>query len=311
MATSTSTKQLLATLCVVLVVAGCTASKVFWRVVSTPFEPAKLPNKITHPERRDARLAVLWVGHATVLVQMDDRYVLTDPVFTRAVGVVSTRLVEPGIAIENLPRLTAIAVSHMHMDHLSFESLDMLTPKSNLLVLPAGALSNMPRFPYEMRELGRWESVERDGMRITAVPVRHVPGRWGLDSTWSGPAFTGYVFEYHGLSVYFGGDAAWRADYYRETREHFPSLDLAMIPICPMEPRSFMRRAHLDPAQALEAFELLGAKRMLPIHFDTFINSADRPGECPLTLLSEMSNRNIGLDRVALLSIGEQRVLEK
>jgi L-ascorbate metabolism protein UlaG (beta-lactamase superfamily) len=69
-----------------------------------------------------------------------------------------------------------------------------------------------------------------------------------------------------------------------------------------------MARTHIDPGQALDALALLGARSMLPIHFDTFINSEDLPGECPAELRRQMGYRALGSDRVAILAAGEQRV---
>jgi L-ascorbate metabolism protein UlaG (beta-lactamase superfamily) len=184
----------------------------------------------------------------------------------------------------------------------------MLEDKIRVLLLPPGARANLPRYPFESRELDRWQTYERDGLRVTAVPVRHVGGRWAIDNAWNSKAYTGYVFEYHGLSVYFGGDTVFDAASFRATRKRFGSLDLALLPICPSEPRAIMRNAHMSPEQSLEALSVLGARYMVPIHFDTFVNGDDGPGECSLRLLSEMSRRNIGLDRVTILEIGEQRV---
>src|SRR4051812_46867678 len=65
------------------------------RAMVSPMLPVQ--NKVRHPYRSDARLAVLWVGHATALIQIDDKVILTDPVFTSTIGEVSRRLVEPGL----------------------------------------------------------------------------------------------------------------------------------------------------------------------------------------------------------------------
>ena len=70
-----------------------------------------------------------------------------------------------------------------------------------------------------------------------------------------------------------------------------------------------MRRTRMDTIEALDAFSLLGARHMMPVHFDTFINSDDAPGDCPRLLRTHMRERGLGDDRVAILSIGEQRVL--
>jgi N-acyl-phosphatidylethanolamine-hydrolysing phospholipase D len=273
-----------------------------------PLAPA--PGHADSPARPDARLAVLWAGHATVLVQIDDKFVLTDPVFSNAVGQVSRRLVAPGIEPERLPPLDAVVVSHTHFDHLSLASLRRLEGRAQRLFVPAGALVYVPNYAFPAAPLKRFASwASPDGLRITAVPVDHVGGRYGIDQFWMGEtAHTGYVISYHGYNVYFGGDTAYKADYFRATRERFPKLDLAILPIAPINPRDFMRRTHMDPIEALRAFDDLGAERLMPIHFDTFINSTDREGEARERFQQLVAERKL-TPKVSLLAIGEQRVL--
>lgn len=292
---------------------GCTscsfALRALGRSLDLPPDPAPAPYKTRDARRPDARLSVVWIGHATALVQLDDKFVLTDPVFTSSVGAISRRLVEPGMDASDLPQLSAAVVSHMHMDHFSYDSLAQLEHKTAHVFLPRGAIDSMPSYTFASHELAAWQSMDVDGVRITAVPVRHVGGRFGLDLAWSPESYTGYVFEYHGLSVYFGGDTAFDAELFRAARARFPGLDLALLPICPIAPRAYMKLVHMDPLEALDAFALLGAKFMVPIHFDTFINSGDVPGECPRVLRSEVALRQLGSARVPILKIGEQRVL--
>lgn len=277
------------------------------RVMTSPM--ARVPGRVTDPRRPEARLAVLWVGHATALVQLDDRFVLTDPVFTTAVGQLSQRLVEPGIAAEDVPQCAASVISHMHFDHLSQGSLGLLGARLGTVFVPRGAMVYVPPGPFDARELGRWESHTVNGLRVTAVPVDHVGWRYGADAAWMTETFTGYVIEARGLTVYFGGDTAYAPALFRETARRFPHIDLALLPIGPIHPREVMARRHLDPDEALRAFELLGARWMVPIHFDTFINSQDAPGEARRVLLESMARRGLGDDRVAVLPIGGQRVL--
>ncbi|HMI85089.1 MAG TPA: MBL fold metallo-hydrolase [Polyangiaceae bacterium] len=293
-----------------LLLTGCGfIGRTLQRTLDAPSEPAKVANKIRDPRRADARLSVLWIGHATALVQIDDVFVLTDPVFTRTVGQLSPRLVEPGLDPADLPPLAAVLISHMHFDHLSYDSLSMIEDKTPIVLLPPGAKASVPRYTFDSRELDRWESYEAGGVRVTAVPVRHVGGRWGIDQAWNARAFTGYVFQYHGISVYFGGDTAFDGEHFAETRVRFPALSLALLPICPTAPRDFMRRTHMDSLEALDAFSVLGARWMVPVHYDTFINSDDQPGDCPRLLAEHMRERGLGDDHVAILAIGEQRVL--
>lgn len=291
-----------------LAVSGCRIGGILTRNVEQTFQTERtLPSRITDARRPDAALSVLWVGHATVLIQIDDRFVLTDPVFTRFVGGLSRRLVEPGIAPEHLPKIDVAVISHMHFDHLSLGSLDMIEDRVGMLVVPDGGAAYVPGFSFPVRQLPTWSSVEIDGLRVTSVPVQHVGWRYGLDAEWM-HAFSGYVVEYHGKSVYFGGDTALAPEKFRATRSMFPSLDLAILPISPIEPRDFMKRTHVDPHEALASFAALGAARMIPVHFETFINSIDDPGE-PRRLLARLVEEQGLVDRVLPLAIGEQRVV--
>jgi L-ascorbate metabolism protein UlaG (beta-lactamase superfamily) len=272
--------------------------------------PRKLAHRIEEPYRPQARLAVLWIGHATVLLQMDDKLILTDPVFTETVGQVSRRLVEPGLDPANLPPVDAVLVSHMHFDHLSVKSLEMIEDRVRHLYVPRGGLVYIPgALHFPATALGWWEARDEGGLRVTAVPVRHTGFRYGVDDAWMTEAFTGYVIEYHGMTVYFGGDTAYAKEEFVATRRRFPGIDLALMPIAPIEPRDYMEPKHVDAAEALTAMLDLGATRMMPIHYDTFINSNDRPGDALRVLHSAMRAQKIGEDRVVIVGFGEQRVL--
>lgn len=271
--------------------------------------PTPVPKKIQHPYRADARLAVLWIGHASMLLQIDDKLVLTDPVFNETVGQLSRRLVEPGLDPATLPRVDAAIISHLHPDHLSLVSLEAVEHKLGYLVVPEQGTAHVPDFPFETVELSWWKSYERDGLKITAVPVRHTGFRWGVDAFWmEGKGFSGYVIEYHGLKVYFGGDTAYSKERFEATRARFPDLDLAILPIAPGRPRSLMDGMHIDPAQALDMFRDLGARWMVPMHHSTFVNSIDPPDAEVLELARLTAEQGLG-DRVQILKIGEQRVL--
>lgn len=289
---------------------GRFASQVFSRNIGALVSaPRPVLHKVRAPYRPEARLAVLWVGHATVLVQMDDKLILTDPVFTSTVGILSKRLVERGLDPEDLPPVDAVLVSHMHFDHLSLGSLSMIEPKVRALLVPKGGLVYVPDFAFPAYELPAWTTLQRGDLRITAVPVSHTGFRYGVDAAWMISSFTGYVVEYHGLTVYFGGDTGYRSDLVAETRARFPSIDLALIPIAPVEPHALIAERHVNPAEAVALFAGLGARRMMAIHFDTFINSPDAFGAAPRELRRVMAERGLGEAQVNILAAGEQRVL--
>ena len=289
---------------------GCTSfGHISWRNAMVLLRtPDSVPHRITAPTRPDARLAALWVGHATVLVQMDDKFILTDPVFTRFIGGVSPRLVEPGIAPEHLPPLDAVLVSHRHFDHLSTGSFPLIEHKALAVLTPPGAAADVPPGPYQIAEIPAWQTWEHDGLKVTAVPVLHSGDRLLGDAQSHPQAFTGFVVEYHGMAVFFAGDTSYDEGVFQAIAAKFPKTDLALMPIGPIKPEPEMLPRHLNPAQALMASRILGAKHMLPIHFGTFILSLDEPGEVEAEFDKAMAMQPERNPETALIRIGEQRV---
>jgi N-acyl-phosphatidylethanolamine-hydrolysing phospholipase D len=294
-----------------LLACGCRIGSAAGRSFGSLFESPRKVNQVKQPVRKDARLAVVWIGHASTLVQIDDKVILTDPVFTSTVGQLSKRLVEPGIDPKALPPVDAVVISHMHFDHLSLGSLDMIDKKVRQLLMPRGGTAYLTDFSFPVLELRPWQAWEKDGLRITAVPVDHVGFRYGVDDAWMTESFTGYVLEYHGLKVYFGGDTAYDQRDFVETGQRFPNIDVALLPIGPIEPRELMRRLHMDPREAVMAFFDLGAKRMVPIHYDTFVNSTDNPGVALKELEAAKRSWKLEGREIVPVAIGEQRVFVK
>ncbi len=274
---------------------------------SRPVEPIR--EKITHPVLSNVELSVLWVGHATMLIQIGDKVFLTDPLFTKTVGMVMKRSVEPGIDPLSLKTLDFVLVSHTHFDHFSYGSLDML-PRDASLILPLGALAYTPDFSFRhLQELKPWESLEEDGVRITAVPVQHFSGRYGFDILWmKKKGYTGYVVEYQGITVFFGGDTGYHPELFKEIGRKF-NIDLALLPIGPIEPRDFMERNHVDPLQALLIFEDVGARIMIPMHHRTLDQGFDPSPTYAIEQLQSLADARGLAERIISLEIGEQRIL--
>ncbi|MGB2868165.1 MAG: MBL fold metallo-hydrolase [Bacteroidota bacterium] len=253
-------------------------------------------------------LSVLWVGHATMLVQIRDKVFLTDPVFTNTVGLVARRSVEPGLEASAITRLDYTLISHLHFDHFNYESLEMV-PKEGKLFLPPGGAEYTPEFGFsETHEMKPWEVVEENGVKITAVPVRHFGGRYGFDILWmQDQGYTGYVIEYGGTTVFFGGDTGYGPEF-AEIGKRF-SIDVALLPISPVEPREFMSRVHLDPKEAVQAFKDLHARFMIPMHYATFFQGLEPKPTYAGDLLKEIVEREQLQERIIILQIGEQRIL--
>ena len=267
------------------------------------------PHMITTPILQNTSLAVSWVGHATVLIQIHDKVIITDPFLTNTMGFVAKRFVKPALDPTLLSKVDATLVSHIHFDHFSYGSLEML-PKNGILVVPEGAAEYAPDFGFkEVHEMKPWEVVERDGVRITAVPVQHFTGRYGFDAPWMGSlGYTGYVIEVEGIIVFFAGDTGYNPELFKEIGKRF-KIDLAIVPIAPGSSGGLGSRIHANPAGALMIYKDIGAKFMMPMHFGTLFYGLDTNPNEPINRLQELAAKEGLSDKIVGLEIGEQRIV--
>ena len=291
---------------------GCNSyvQRTVWQSLTSIGDPIPPPPEmITTPVLNHVKLAVSWVGHATTLIQMYDKIIITDPLFTSTIGMVVKRHVGPGLNPALLTHVDVTLISHMHFDHLSYGSLDEL-PKNGTLVFPHGIARYVPDFGFtDTDELKPWATIERDSVRITAVPAQHFSGRYGFDRDWMGDiGYTGYVIEYRGIAVFFAGDTGYNDEFFKEIGRRF-KIDLAIIPIAPSSGSGIGSQVHVSPLGALSIFKDVGATTMVPIHFGTMLFGSTADPERPLLQLREAAAAQGISDRIVGLKIGEQRIL--
>ena len=291
---------------------GCSSyvQRMVMRSLGSIGEPIKVPPRmITTPILPNAKLAVSWVGHATVLIQIEDKIIVTDPLFTNTIGMLVKRYVKPGLDPALLTKVDFTLVSHIHFDHFSYGSLGML-PKNGTLVIPVGALYYTPDFGFkDVEALKEWQEIDQGGVKITAVPAQHFSGRYGFDRQWLGGLdYTGYIIEYRGYTVYFAGDTGYNSELFKEIGRRF-KIDLAILPIYPGSFTSPGSGIHVGPVGALMIFKDVGAKYMMPMHYGTFFYGSETNPMAPLDRLREVAKEEGVLDRVVDLQIGGQRVL--
>jgi N-acyl-phosphatidylethanolamine-hydrolysing phospholipase D len=273
-------------------------------------EPVPSPSHmITTPMLPDPSLAVGWIGHATVLIQIHDKIIITDPFLTNTMGFIAKRFVAPGIDPKLLTKVDATLISHIHFDHFDYGSIDKL-PKNGILATPYGAAEYTPDFGFKQDyELKPWEAAESEGMRITAVPAQHFTGRYGFDGSWMGTSgYTGYVIEYRGVTVFFAGDTGYNPELFKEIGRRF-RIDLAIVPIAPASPYGLGSRIHANPAGALMIYRDLGATYLMPMHFGTLFYGSDSNPSEPIDRLRELAAKEGVADKVIGLEIGEQRIV--
>jgi N-acyl-phosphatidylethanolamine-hydrolysing phospholipase D len=250
----------------------------------------------------DASLSALWVGHATVLLRFGRHFVLTDPNLSGAIMVVP-RVTPASLTPRELPPIDVALVSHLHVDHFDTWTLRRMSHRAEVLY-PRGGESYVASIAQPTRSLAPWESFERAGLRITAVPVRHSGGRYVVDALWN-RASSGYVIQGEGRTVFFAGDTGYDPGAFKEIGRRFPGIDLALIPIAPARGGN---RNHADPKEALQIFAEVGARYMIPIHFEAYHSTAV-PLEEPRKVLAKEAER-LGLEgKVFALRTGERWML--
>ncbi|MFF1675489.1 MBL fold metallo-hydrolase [Streptomyces sp. NPDC058256] len=266
-----------------------------------PFEPGPLPQAGVHT------VAVSWAGHASWVIRVGGLTVLTDPVWSRKILGTPARITPVGVAWSALPRVDAVVISHNHYDHLDAPTLRRL-PRDTPVFVPAGLARWFRRRRFtQVTELDWWEAAELGGVRFDFVPAHHWSKRSLTDTCrtlWGGWVLTAS----DGQRVYFAGDTGY-GHWFAQIGRRYPGIDLAMLPIGAYDPRWWLSDVHCDPDEAVRAAVDLGARRMAPMHWGTFVLSAEPVLE-PLTRVRAAWEK-AGLDREDLwdLPVGGSRVL--
>jgi N-acyl-phosphatidylethanolamine-hydrolysing phospholipase D len=261
-------------------------------------------------EHRDAP-TVTWVGHSTLLVQLDGVSLLTDPQWSARASPLAfvgpRRVTPPGLRFEDLPPIDLVLISHDHYDHLDAPTVKRLwaTHRPQFLV-PLGLKGWFAELGIDtVDELDWWESRTVKGLTVVCLPTQHWSARTLFDENtrlWSSWAVLGRDRRF-----YFGGDTGYYAPIFHEIGRRFGPFDLGAIPIGAYMPRAMMRFSHVTPEEALQVFQDIRARRLVAIHWGTF-NLADEPlGEPPVRTEAEAQRLSLDPERIWILRHGETR----
>lgn len=256
--------------------------------------------KVAELQQNRTRTSYTWIGHSTFLIQMNGLNILTDPVWAKRMGL-DKRSTEPGIALEDLPEMDVVVISHGHYDHLDFPTLKRLKGNPHYFV-PAGLKRLFTRKGYrQVTEMNWWDSVDHKGVTIHFVPAQHWTRRSLTDMNTS--HWGGFVFQTAEKTYYFVGDTGYFSGF-NQIAERF-AIDTVFMPIGAYEPEWFMAPAHISPEDSVKAFLELGAKQFVPMHYGAYRLADDTGPEALERLLHAWEQQHLPQEQLKVLLIGE------
>ncbi len=217
-------------------------------------------------------LRVTLINHSTVLIQVEECNVLTDPIWSERASPVAwagpTRHRIPGVVFERLPPIHVVLLSHNHYDHLDLPTVQRLAREHRpQFIVPLGVGALLRSEGIQSTEADWWDRKQAGGLPVTCVPALHFSARglWDRNRT----LWCGYAMETPAGLVYFAGDTGY-GKHFREIRDRCGRPRLALLPIGAYKPEWFMSPIHMSPTEAILAHQELAPDLSIGIHFGTF-----------------------------------------
>jgi L-ascorbate metabolism protein UlaG (beta-lactamase superfamily) len=251
----------------------------------SPRQPRREGREVPCTARHE--IGITWLGHASFLVQMEGVNILIDPNWALWHGPVK-RLRHPTLYAHDMPPIDLVLITHAHFDHLHLPSLRRIA-NGQPIILPRGVGSIVRRCGFsDIIELDTWQTARFRDLRITLTPARHWGARLIHDTH---RQFGGFLIQSATRTAYHCGDSAL-FDGFIEIGKR-ADIEIALLPIGAYEAPSG-RPVHMNPEEAITAFQMLRAVNMIPMHHDTFPLSGEPIAE-PLERLRRASTQ-LGLD---------------
>ncbi len=242
---------------------------------------------------------IVWLGHATFFIHINGKTFLTDPVL----GDVSFIKRQIGLACEtdSINGIDYILLSHGHRDHFDKNTLKTLfknNPDVEALI-PLELQYYFERNNIKNQQAGWYQKFETEtDIEIYFMPANHWNRRGVFD--FNKNLWGSFVLKANGKTIYFSGDTAY-GDHFKEVNTLFGEIDYCLMPIGAYKPEYFMKDSHMNPNEAIKAYQDLKGRTFIPMHYGTYDLTDEPIGEPIRILKSEIDNHNI-----QILDIGEE-----
>lgn len=235
-------------------------------------------------------LSITFINHASVMIKDRDTHILVDPVFD-GLSFFIDNFTPLGPDLKEMPKPEHVLITHGHYDHLDLPTLKSLDSDTHFIT-PLGYESVMKEVaPGHLTRLDWMDDVDLGQRQIIFLPCNH----WTMRNPFTGPnrsLWGSYLIRSaSGQTIYLSGDTAY-FDGFR-TIGQMADIDLAIINVGAYEPRWMMKRSHMNPSETVRAFQELGAKHLMIVHWGTF-RLGDEPVYLPpLQVKEEMAKAGL------------------
>ncbi|MCL2298337.1 MAG: MBL fold metallo-hydrolase [Proteobacteria bacterium] len=241
-------------------------------------------------------LAVTWLGHASLIIELEGKRFLVDPIFDNAAPIpfAVPRYVPPPLKRKELPLPDVVLITHDHYDHLEYATIRHFKDKETLFIVPLGVGSHLLKWgvpPEKIRELGWSDEFSENGIRIVAEPAVHFSAR-----TWSSrndTLWASYVLKGNQRQVFISGDTGY-SEHFRDIGAKHGPFDIAFFEIDAWNPG--WPKSHLFPAEVIRAYHDVRAASLMPVHwgvFDLALHPWDESIRMVAALADEDGNVNL------------------
>ncbi len=251
-------------------------TSIFWGVKDFLFPKKwKNPKKPLPSKKFDAQnfteWDMVWFGHSTILFQTDGKNILTDPVFNRAspIPIFGKEFpVTHKTQISDLPDIDAVIISHDHYDHLDYNAIIDLSPKTKKFFVPLWVWAHLERWWIEQKkivELEWYESSYYEDITFSLTPTQHFSGRWMTNR--NSTLWWAWVIQSQQLNAYFSWDTGYSQEFVNVWKKYWP-FDIAFLENGAYN--SAWADIHMLPEQSVQAGIDLNANVLFPIHWSKF-----------------------------------------
>jgi len=262
-----------------------------------------------HQQAHNQKSHIVWLGHATVLLHLNGRSILVDPILRTPKLFHGSRLGRLPTTPDKLS-IDYLLATHAHRDHLDKQTVVQLSGSSIKAFTPLkmGKLLSRWRSDINVQEAGWYQAYDTGSdISITLLPAFHWSRRSLFDT--NSILWGSYLIRTDEVTVFIAGDTGY-ADHFKEIGRLFDDIDYAILPIGSYEPDHIHKNSHMTPEQALQAFEDLNANTMIPVHYGTFDLSDEPIAEPMERLIQEIKRKAMPPGSVAALAIGEAHYIQ-